>query len=73
MIRQTLGIKAGNNGDMRDGGSKRWLRGSKGKTETRWFDVGKTGKRERKGKDIRERRERRKKGESDRQGNTSHT
>lgn len=39
-IRQTLGTKAGNNGDVRDGGNKRWLQGSKAKSETRWFDVG---------------------------------
>lgn len=73
MIRQTLGIKAGNNGDVRDGGSKHFLQESKGRSETKWFDVGRTGKKDTKfenkkrGNGIRVREtERRRKRENDR-------
>lgn len=80
MIRQTLGIKAGNNGDVSDGGSKRGLQRSKGTSETRWFDFVTQGKRQtkRKKRRLKTRRQggntkeqRRRKSESDRHGNGS--
>ena len=68
MIRQTVGIKAGSNGDVRDGGCRGQREGVKQDGLMLGKNRGKRSFRTR-----RETREQRRRRESDRQGNTSHS